>query len=289
MKNPTPSLNKALSEAKAEFPIVYASKDVDFKTNTGRSIRFTYAELEEIVNLVAPVLSKHGLVVTHEPGYHEVAPETYKYGLLTCLLHESGEERQAFISLSEDMGNDPKDWASRLSYARRYNEMAILDIVVVEPKNSEQWEETKRKLAKEVRQEAGLVKKPEPHKKGDSSFAEAISGYTPQKSSTHESCVGLRPQNSSDIKILLTTLGFEQSRFDNWYGQKFNVAADMLGLEQMYEIIRAICKVYGTEKNNVGAIAAINNVIIDQMTTGIKLKDALKDWLNRFFKQNKIA
>lgn len=172
MNNPTPSLNAALAKAKAEIPAILANRTVKIPTKAGREITFTYAELEEILPSVTPILSSNGLAIAHQMGFVEG-----KYCLISTLRHESGEQLESLFLLPSDFA-DPKDLGVKISYGRRYNTLCLLDVTVVEP-NSRDWEETKRKVAKEIKQEAGLIQKPSNPKEG--SILHDMSGISPQK------------------------------------------------------------------------------------------------------------
>lgn len=150
---PTPQLNAALAKAKSEIPAILANRNVKIPTKSGREISFTYAELEEITPKITPVLSGFGLAIAHQMMFLE-----NRYCLLSSLRHESGEQIDSIFPLPNDF-NDPKEIGTQISYGRRYNTLCLLDITVIEP-NSHDWQETKRKIAKEIRQEAGLTQKP---------------------------------------------------------------------------------------------------------------------------------
>lgn len=148
---PTPQLNAALAKAKAEIPAILANRNVKIPTKSGREISFTYAELEEITPKITPVLSGFGLAIAHQMAFVES-----KYCLISTLRHESGEQIDSVFPLPGDFG-DAKELGIQISYGRRYNTLCLLDITVVDSQN---WEEVKRKIGKEIRQEAGLTQKP---------------------------------------------------------------------------------------------------------------------------------
>jgi len=156
---PTPQLNAALAKAKAEIPTILANRNVKIPTKSGREISFTYAELEEIQPKITPTLSACGLAIAHQMIFIET-----RYCLLSSLRHESGEQIDSVFPLSNDF-NDPKEIGTQISYGRRYNTLCLLDITVVEP-NSQDFQEIKRKIAREIRQEAGLTQKPSNGKEG---------------------------------------------------------------------------------------------------------------------------
>ncbi|WP_375491199.1 ERF family protein [uncultured Nostoc sp.] len=172
---PTPQLNAALAKAKAEIPTILANRTVRIPTKTGREISFTYAELEEILPAITPVLSQHGMAVAHQMGFVEG-----KYCLISTLRHESGEQLESLFLLPSDF-NDPKDLGIKISYGRRYNTLCLLDVTVVEP-NSQSWEETKRKVAKEIKAEVGLAQKPRSDKEG--SILHDMAGVNPAQTIT---------------------------------------------------------------------------------------------------------
>ncbi|WP_414755597.1 ERF family protein [Anabaena sp. CCY 9910] len=147
----TPNLNAALAKAKAEIPAILANRNVKIPTKSGREISFTYAELEEIQPKITPVLSVNGLAIAHQMIFIET-----RYCLVSTLRHESGEQIDSVFPLPNDF-NDAKELGVQISYGRRYNTLCLLDITVVDSQN---WEETKRKIGKEIREEVGLIKKP---------------------------------------------------------------------------------------------------------------------------------
>ena len=169
----TPNLNKSLAVAKLQFPQILANRKVKIPTKSGREISFTYAELEEIIDNVTPVLSANGLSLSSQMRYLENG----KFCLVTTLRHESGEYIESFFPLPESVG-DAKDLGSQISYGRRYNALCLLEISVVEPSNQQQWQETKRKVASEIRQEVNGVAPPTKPQKENGGLLEATSGQT---------------------------------------------------------------------------------------------------------------
>ncbi|MBO3463859.1 ERF family protein [Aetokthonos hydrillicola Thurmond2011] len=165
---PTPQLNAALAKAKAEIPTILANKNVKIPTKSGREISFTYAELEEIQPKITPVLSACGLAIAKRcceaQIAHQMAFIETRFCLLSSLRHESGEQIDSVFPLPGDF-NDAKELGIQISYGRRYNTLCLLDITIIEP-SSQDWQETKRKIAKEIKQEVGLIQKPSNGKEG---------------------------------------------------------------------------------------------------------------------------
>lgn len=116
------TLAAALAAFQAEVPKM--SKDerakVKGETNDGRSYdrSYDYAGLDQFVEIVEPVLGKHGLSVTSAPHF---TPEG-RYILTVTLLHESGQERSGEWPLPDpySRGVGPQDIGSAETYGRRY-------------------------------------------------------------------------------------------------------------------------------------------------------------------------
>ncbi|WP_256874470.1 ERF family protein [Nostoc sp. C057] len=172
---PTPQLNAALAKAKAEIPTILANRTVKIPTKAGREISFTYAELEEILPAITPILSQYGMAIAHQMGFVEG-----KYCLISTLRHESGEQLESLFLLPSDF-NDPKDLGAKITYGRRYSTLCLLDVTIVEP-DSQDWEETKRKIAKEIKVEAGFAQKPRKDKEG--SILHDMAGVSPTQTIT---------------------------------------------------------------------------------------------------------
>lgn len=156
----TANLNAAIAKAKLEFPQILANRTVNIKTKTGREIKFTYAELEEILEAVTPVLSSNGLCLVSQMQY---LPNG-KFVLQSTLRHESGECIESCFPLPESAG-DAKDLGAQIAYGRRYNAMCLLEISTVEPSNQQQFEEQTRKLAHRVKGEMNQIPDSAPVKK----------------------------------------------------------------------------------------------------------------------------
>ncbi|MBN3875280.1 ERF family protein [Nostoc sp. JL23] len=192
MSEPTPQLNAALAKAKAEIPVILANRTVKILAKTGREINFTYAELEEILPAITPILSQHGMAIAHQMGFVEG-----KYCLISSLRHESGEQLESLFLLPSDF-NDPKDLAAKISYGRRYSTLCLLDVTIVEP-DSQDWEETKRKIAKEIKTEAGLAQKPRKDKEG--SILHDMSGVNPAQTITEPQAKRLWAIARNELKL----------------------------------------------------------------------------------------
>ncbi|MBN3869538.1 ERF family protein [Nostoc sp. JL33] len=216
---PTPQLNAALAKAKAEIPAILANRNVKIPTKSGREISFTYAELEEIQPKITPTLSAWGLAIAHQMIFLEE-----KYCLLSSLRHESGEQIDSIFPLSNNF-SDPKEIGTQISYGRRYNILCLLDITIVEP-DSQDWQETKRKIAREIKQEAGLTQKPSNGK--ESSILHDMSGVSgvttitePQAKRLWAIAKNELKLSESDVRSVLA--GFSLERTADIPTQKYDV------------------------------------------------------------------
>lgn len=116
---PHETLAEALAAFQAQVPKM--SKDerakVRGETKDGRSYdkSYDYAGLDQFVEIVEPVLGKHGLSVTSKTTFHGDA-----FVLEVSLLHKSGERETAFWPLPDPRRAGPQDIGSAMTYGRRY-------------------------------------------------------------------------------------------------------------------------------------------------------------------------
>lgn len=120
MKN----LFKSLAEFQQEVPVI-------FKGTTAGSGNFAYqyADLPAILNVINPLLAKHGLGFTQLTNHKEGVDY-----LTTVVFHvESGETLETSIRLMPDVElkgqNIFQSYGSQLTYFRRYGLSQILGIV----------------------------------------------------------------------------------------------------------------------------------------------------------------
>lgn len=104
--------NKNLISALIKFQAENLTVKRDAKNPHFKS---TYASLDQILDLVRPLLSKHGLVITHI---------IEGSSLKTILLHESGESLVSEMAFT--MPAKPQDFGSLITYLKRYSIGAML-------------------------------------------------------------------------------------------------------------------------------------------------------------------
>jgi ERF superfamily protein len=126
MDEPTPTqrrsasvvaLVKALAEAQAEMEAPKKSKTAKLGTYS-----YQYADLAAVRDAYRGPLSKRGLVVSHS-----LTPVDGHVVLTTSLLHTSGEWIASDYPIPSY--DKPQEQGSALTYFKRYNVCALLDIV----------------------------------------------------------------------------------------------------------------------------------------------------------------
>lgn len=105
----------ALSKAKAEYPSIHPNR----RANYG-----DFADMDHMMSLVQPILTKYGLDLTHQPWEDT---DTKKEVLVSILGHSSGQWMQSVIVL-KPTDNKSTSYGSALTYAKRYATMALLGI-----------------------------------------------------------------------------------------------------------------------------------------------------------------
>jgi len=114
----TNELNAARAKAAADYPrIGFNQENPYFKSS--------YADLDAIMVLIRPVLAKHGLSVE----FKTVIKNDGSTELRTRLLHSSDQwsESRARIIPTK---NDQQSYASALTYMKRHQAMALLNITI---------------------------------------------------------------------------------------------------------------------------------------------------------------
>ena len=116
--------------AKIAAALVAAQADLrnpgkDKTANTG-TYSYRYADLASILDLVRPILAKHGLAVLQD-----VRMEEGRLLIFTRLLHSSGESLE-FGPLAGSVGSSWQQTGGGITYARRYALQAALGIAADE-------------------------------------------------------------------------------------------------------------------------------------------------------------
>jgi hypothetical protein len=88
-------------------------------TKNSDAYKYKYADLPQVWNSIKKVVSDNGFVVNHEISSN---------GVLTVARHLSGKKLESFIPWSGQV--KPQERGSEITYYKRYNIMAIFNIVV---------------------------------------------------------------------------------------------------------------------------------------------------------------
>lgn len=112
-------MNKSESIVKLSAALVkaQASMGAAKKDSDNPFFKSKYADLNAIRAAVMPALNENGISVLQNPSLDT---------LTTVLLHESGEFISSEIKIVSKSANNPQDYGSALSYARRYALQAML-------------------------------------------------------------------------------------------------------------------------------------------------------------------
>ena len=114
------NIHEAMLAAQKEFPVVKKSEENPF-------FKSKYAGLPSILEVVLPILHKHGMFVIQCPVSNES-----RVGIKTTICHSSKEgyfESEFTMNLSK---NDPQGAGSAITYARRYALVSMLGLNVDE-------------------------------------------------------------------------------------------------------------------------------------------------------------
>jgi hypothetical protein len=117
---------EAMAAAKSEMPKITKNKKVDFTTSKGRT-NYQYEDLASIMELVGPVLARHGLSVRYRTSAEPNLPIT-----VTCIIeHAQGHhEENTLMAGRDDSGNKNsiQQIGSTVTYLQRYTLKAALGL-----------------------------------------------------------------------------------------------------------------------------------------------------------------
>lgn len=134
------AFDAALSAAKAEIPVIFKNKNVDFTSAKGRT-QYRHEDLGEIARTVDPILAKHGLSYRFrtEQGNGDVR--------VTCIVsHRDGHtEENALVAGRDESGNKNNIQAvgSTITYLQRYTLKAALGLAASTDDDAKAAEPTK--------------------------------------------------------------------------------------------------------------------------------------------------
>lgn len=118
------SLGSALSKAQAKIKPPLKNRHVDFTPkNGGQRVKYSYADLADVIESVRVPLSENGLCIVHQLEKNES-----EFGLRTTLLHASGESLSTWYPLPHPSNIRAQEFGSALTYARRYSLSSLVGI-----------------------------------------------------------------------------------------------------------------------------------------------------------------
>ena len=94
------AFDEAMSQAKAEIPVIGKNRTVDFTSQKGRT-NYRYEDLGEIARVVSPILGKYGLSFRYRTTTENKAVT------VTCIIsHRDGHsEENTLVATHDDSGN----------------------------------------------------------------------------------------------------------------------------------------------------------------------------------------
>lgn len=117
--NAESAFNAAFAAMQPEIPVI---------AERGRTDKASYAELEDIVEAIRPILAKHGFALSHRTEW----PDPSRVRIVGILTHREGHQRTSeFLSSADSSGskNAIQALGSAVSYGRRYTTKDLLNIV----------------------------------------------------------------------------------------------------------------------------------------------------------------
>jgi hypothetical protein len=126
----TAELVTALAKAQAVMPPVPFNKKVDFVSKNGSRRKYSYADLTAIFSVTKKPLGDNGLSVTQT-----TAIQDERIILTTTLWHTSGQWIASEFPLRA--GLEPQEFASLLTYNKRYQYCALLGVSADEDDDGE--------------------------------------------------------------------------------------------------------------------------------------------------------
>lgn len=84
-----------------------------------KAYNYKYATLEQIWDMLQPILQEEGIVVTHSTIDNKVC---------TAIMDDTGKEITSCMPLPENL--DPQKLGSAVTYFRRYNLLQLFNIMV---------------------------------------------------------------------------------------------------------------------------------------------------------------
>lgn len=117
------SLAEALAKAQMQIKPPAKNRHVDFIAKTGLRVKYSYADLADVIEALREPLGSNGLSVCHLLEY-----DGEYYGLKTMLMHTTGQSLSTWYPLPDPDNVKAQDFGSALTYARRYSLSSLVGI-----------------------------------------------------------------------------------------------------------------------------------------------------------------
>lgn len=128
------AFNADLSVMLCEIPVIAKTSEIKVQTKSGGNFGVKYASLDEIVEVVRPILSKFGFSVNFE--HDQNSSNLVK---VSCILrHKQGHSIRNEVILPLDMSgskNNVQSVGSTITYGKRYSICSILNIATGDDKD----------------------------------------------------------------------------------------------------------------------------------------------------------
>lgn len=117
--------NSAFSVMVNEIPIVAKTSEANIQTKNGSSYKIKYASLDEIVEVVRPILSAHGFSVNFKHDQENAA----NIRIVCVLRHRDGHSIENSMVIPVAGGNNQAQAiGSTITYGKRYTLCSMLNI-----------------------------------------------------------------------------------------------------------------------------------------------------------------
>lgn len=119
------AFNRAFAAMQAEIPVIVERGKADRGDRGGV---YSYAKFEDVLEVLRPILRRHGFGLAHETEYLDNGARVKVTGILT---HQDGHATRSMFLASADSGggkNSVQAMGSSTSYGRRYTTFDLLGI-----------------------------------------------------------------------------------------------------------------------------------------------------------------
>lgn len=175
--NHIPIQENPTNRAKLYASLAAAQGDLTNPKNDTEGYNYKYATLDQIIDIIRPVMAKHGLCYVQSP----VESEDGHVSVMTTIGHESGESIISVLTMpivENGRNNSAQNYGGTLTYIRRYALSSALGICSEEDKDGEGKDRVKKQVTEKPDLVSQCLKRIETFEVGEMC---AASGYDPRK------------------------------------------------------------------------------------------------------------